>query len=186
MPVDDILLEAEEKMIKSVEHVQTEFTGVRTGKASPALVENVMIDAYGSQMRLKELAGITAPENRMLVVQPWDATTLDPIDKGLQKANMGLNPMKDGKIIRIVMPELSEERRQEFVKIARKMAEDGRVATRHVRRDAIQQLKDEAKAREITEDDKAKGEKDVQKLTNDHIKQIDDHLAHKEEEIMTV
>ena len=186
MPVDDILLEAEEKMLKSVEHVQAEFAGVRTGKASPALVENVMIEAYGSQMRLKELAGITAPENRMLVVQPWDASTLDPIDKGLQKANLGLNPSQDGKIIRIVMPELSEERRQEFVKIARKMAEDGRVAIRHVRRDAIQHLKDEVKSSAITEDDQSKGEKDVQKLTDDHIKQIDDLLASKEDEIMTV
>ena len=140
MALDDILLEAEEKMIKTEEVVQHEFSGVRTGKAPPGLVENIMVEVYGSHMRLRELAGITTPEARMLVIQPWDATTLHPIEKAIQKANLGLNPAIQGKIIRIALPELSEERRHEFVKIVRKMSEDGRVAIRNVRRDALEHL----------------------------------------------
>jgi ribosome recycling factor len=186
MPVDDILLEAEEKMIKTEEVVQHEFAGVRTGKASPALVENIMVDVYGSQMRLRELAGITTPEPRMLVIQPWDAANVHPIEKAIQKANIGMNPSVQGKTIRIFMPELSEERRHEFVRVVKKMAEDGRVAIRHVRRDAIEHLKKESKAGTITEDDLAHGEKEVQKLTDQYIAKIDAHLAHKERDIMTV
>src|SRR5436305_159569 len=132
MTLDDILLEAEEKMLKTEEVVQHEFAGVRTGKASPGLVENIMVEVYGSQMRIRELAGITTPEPRMLVVQPWDMTSIQPIEKAIQKANLGLSPVVQGKIIRIAFPELSQERRQEFVKIIKKMAEDGRVAIRHV------------------------------------------------------
>src|SRR5258706_5803733 len=134
MALDDILLETEEKMIKTEEVVQHEFSGVRTGKASAALVENILVDAYGSQMRIRELAGITTPEPRMLLIQPWDAGTVHPIEKAIQKSNLGLNPSVDKKFIRIVLPELSEERRHEFVKVVKKMAEDGRVAIRHVRR----------------------------------------------------
>jgi ribosome recycling factor len=186
MPVDDILLEAEEKMIKTEEVVQHEFAGVRTGKASPGLVENILVEVYGSQMRIRELAGITAPEPRMLVIQPWDAGTAQPIEKAIQKANLGLNPSVQGKTIRIILPELSEERRQEFVKVVRKMAEDGRVAVRHVRRDAIEHFKKESNAGEIPEDDEKHAEVEVQKLTDQYIKKIDAHLAHKEKEIMTV
>lgn len=186
MPIDDILLEAEEKMSKSEEVVQHEFTGVRTGKASPTLVENIMVDSYGSQMRIRELAGITTPEPRCLLIQPWDAGTLGPIEKAIQKANLGLNPATQGKVIRIVLPEMSEERRQEFVKIARKLAEDGRVAVRHVRRDAMDALKKEGKAGGVTEDQIEAAEKEVQKLTDQYIKMIDTHLDHKETEIMTV
>src|SRR5213595_1804198 len=152
MPTDDILLEAEDKMQKTEHVVQDEFAGVRTGKASPGLVENIMVDVYGSQMRIRELAGITTPEPRMILIQPWDATTVHPIEKAIQKSNLGLNPAVDKKFIRIVLPELSQERRQEFVKIVKKMAEDGRVAIRHVRRDAIEAMKKETKAGDITED----------------------------------
>jgi ribosome recycling factor len=186
MALDDILLEAEEKMTKTEEVVQHEFSGVRTGKASPGLVENIMVDVYGSQMRLRELAGITTPEPRMLVIQPWDATTIHPIEKAIQKANLGLNPSIQGKIIRIVLPELSEERRHEFVKIVRKMAEDGRVAIRHVRRDALEHVKKEAKNGGISEEDVEHAEKEVQKLTDQYIAKIDAHLQHKEKEIMHV
>src|SRR6185295_14955489 len=140
MALDDILLEAEEKMLKTEEVVQNEFSGVRTGKASPSLVENILVEVYGSQMRIRELAGITTPEPRVLVIQPWDATTLHPIEKAITKSNLGLNPTVDKKVIRIVLPELSQERRQEFVRIVRKMSEDGRVAIRHVRRDALESL----------------------------------------------
>src|SRR6187402_3799269 len=126
MALDDILLEAEEKMEKTEHVVVNEFAGVRTGKASPALVENILVEVYGSQMRIRELAGITTPEPRMLMIQPWDAGSVQPIEKAIQKANLGLNPAVQGKFIRIVLPELSTERRQEMVKVARKMSEDGR------------------------------------------------------------
>jgi ribosome recycling factor len=186
MALDDILLEAEEKMEKTEHVVVNEFAGVRTGKASPALVENILVEVYGSNMRIRELAGITTPEPRALSIQPWDATTLHPIEKAIQKANLGLTPSIQGKVIRIFFPELSQERRQEFVKIVRKMAEDGRVAIRHVRRDAMDQLKKHAHDSGVTEDEEKQCEKDLQKLTDDYVARIDQHMAHKEKEIMTV
>ena len=186
MDIDDILLEAEEKMTKTEQVVQHEFATVRTGKASPALIENLMVEAYDSHMRLRELAGITTPEPRMLVVQPWDASTLHPIEKAIQKANIGLNPAVQGKLLRIIIPELSEERRQEFVRLCHKMAEEGRVAIRHVRRDALEHIKKETKASTLSEDDGEHGEKEIQKLTDQYIAKLDAHLAHKEKEIMTV
>jgi ribosome recycling factor len=186
MALDDILMEAEEKMIKTEEVVQHEFSGVRTGKASPGLVENILVEVYGSNMRIRELAGITTPEPRMLMVQPWDVTTLHAIEKAIQKANLGLNPAVDKKFIRIVLPELSQERRQEFIKIVKKMAEDGRVAIRHVRRDALEHLKKDGKAGGVTEDQVEVAEKEVQKLTDQYSAKIDGHLAVKEKEILTV
>jgi ribosome recycling factor len=186
MTLDDILLESEEKMSKTEQVLLHEFAGVRTGKASPGLVENLQVEAYGSHMRLRELAGITTPEPRMLVIQPWDASMLHPIEKAIQKANLGLNPAIDKKVIRVVFPELSTERRQEFTKIVKKMAEDARVAIRHVRRDAIEHLKKTAKAGGVTEDEEKHAEKEVQKLHDEYIKKIDDHLVVKEKEIMTV
>ena len=186
MTPDDILLEAEDKMIKTEQVVVNEFAGVRTGKASASLVENIIVEVYGSQMRIRELAGITTPEPRMLVIQPWDANSLHPIEKAIQKANLGLNPAVQGKVIRLAFPELSTERRQEFVKITKKMAEDGRVAVRHVRRDAMEQLKKHAHDSGITEDQEKQAEKDLQKLTDQYSAKIDQHLAHKEKEIMTV
>jgi len=186
MTPDDILLEAEDKMIKTEQIVVNEFAGVRTGKASAALVENIIVEVYGSQMRIRELAGITTPEPRQLVIQPWDVNSTHPIEKAIQKANLGLNPAVQGKIIRISFPELSQERRQEFVKITKKMAEDGRVAVRHVRRDAMEQLKKHAHDSGITEDQEKQAEKDLQKLTDEYIAKIDQHLVHKEKEIMTV
>jgi len=153
---------------------------------SPGLVENVLVEVYGSQMRFRELAGITTPEPRVLVIQPWDATTVHPIEKAILKANLGLNPSVDRKVIRIVLRDLSQERRQEFVKIARKMAEEGRVAVQHVRRDALEALKKEGKSGGVTEDQVEMAEKEVQKLTDQYIGKIDAHLAHKEKEIMTV
>lgn len=186
MPVDDILLEAEEKMIKSEEVVVHEFSGVRTGKASPSLVENILVEVYGSQMRIRELAGITTPEPRALMIQPWDAASVHPIEKAIQKSNLGLNPTVQGKLIRIFLPELSQERRVEFVKVIHKMTENGRVAIRHVRRDAIEHLKKESKDSKISEDELEHGEKEVQKLTDQYIAKLEAHMAHKEKEIMTV
>ncbi len=186
MPSDEILLEAEEKMIKSEEVVVREFAGVRTSKASPALVENIQAEVYGSMMRIRELASITTPEPRMLVIQPWDAGALHPIEKAIQKANIGLNPTIQGKLIRLVMPELSQERRAEFVKLTHRMAEEGRVALRHIRRDAMEALKKEKAAGKIPEDEEKQAEKELQKLTDQYTAKIEAHVAHKEKEIMTV
>src|SRR5262252_1973706 len=186
MALDDILLEAEEKMEKTEHVVVSEFAGVRTGKASASLVENILVEVYGSNMRIRELAGITTPEPRTLSIQPWDASTLSAIEKAIQKANLGLNPAVQGKVLRIFFPELSQERRQEFVKIIKKMAEDGRVAIRHVRRDAMEQLKKHAHDSGTTEDEVKQAEKELQKLTDEYIGKIDGHLGHKEKEILTV
>jgi ribosome recycling factor len=186
MALDDILLEAEEKMEKTEQVVVNEFAGVRTGKASASLVENILVETYGSHMRIRELAGITAPEPRTLAIQPWDASTITAIEKAIQKANLGLNPATQGKTIRIFFPELSQERRLEFVKIIKKMTEDGRVAIRHVRRDAMDLLKKHAHDSGVTEDEEKQAEKDLQKLTDGFIAKIDAHLAHKEKELMTV
>lgn len=184
MALDDILLEAEEKMMKTEEVVQNEFAGVRTGKASPSLVENILVEVYGSNMRIRELAGITAPESRMLMIQPWDVSSIQPIEKAIQKSNLGLNPAVQGKFIRIVLPELSTERRLEFTKVVKKMAEDGRVSIRHIRRDALEQLKKEKDG--VTEDQIEAAEKEIQKLTDQYVGKIDTHVVAKEKEIMTV
>jgi ribosome recycling factor len=186
MSIDDILLETEEKMLKTEEHVVNQFAGVRTGKASPGLIENIVVEAYESHMRLRELATITAPEARMLMVQPFDVSTTKAIEKAIQAANMGLNPATQGKFIRIVLPDLSAERRQEFVKVCKKMAEDGRVAIRTERRQAMELLKKAKNDGGVSEDSVKDAETEVQKLTDQYIKKLDDHLAHKEKEILTV
>jgi len=186
MTLDDILLEAEEKMIKSEQVIVNEFAGVRTGKASASLVENIQAEVYGSMMRIRELGNISTPEPRMLVIQPWDAAALQPIEKAIQKANLGLSPVIQGKLLRLSFPELSTERRQEFVKLIKKMSEDGRVSIRHVRREAMDLFKKHAHDSGITEDEKKQAEKDLQKLTDDYIAKIDAHVVHKEKEIMTV
>jgi ribosome recycling factor len=186
MTLDDILLEAEEKMIKTEQVLVNDFAGVRTGKASPGLVENIQAEVYGSPMRIRELANISTPEPRMLVIQPWDASAVQAIEKAIQKANIGLSPVVQGKLIRVSFPELSTERRQEFVKLIKKMAEDGRVSVRHVRRDAMELLKKHGHDSGITEDEEKQAEKDLQKLTNDYIAKLDAHVASKEKEIMTV
>jgi len=186
MPSDEILLEAEEKMIKTEEVVVRDFAGVRTGKASPALVENIQVEVYGSMMRIRELAGISTPEPRMLVIQPWDAAALHPIEKAIQKANIGMNPTVQGKLIRLVMPELSQERREEFVKLTKRMAEEGRVSIRHIRRDAMDALKKEKNDGKIPEDEEKHAEKELQKLTDQFTAKIEAHVVQKEKEIMTV
>jgi ribosome recycling factor len=186
MAPDEILLEAEDKMIKTETVVVNEFAGVRTGKASPGLVENIMVEVYGSQMRIRELAGITTPEPRQLLIQPWDMGSIQAIEKAIQKANLGLSPAVQGKNIRISFPELSQERRQEFVKIIKKMSEDGRVAIRHVRRDSLELLKKTKTAGGVGEEEIENAEKEVQKLTDQYIAKIDAHVVTKEKEIMTV
>lgn len=186
MPINVILQDAEEKMKKTDEVVQHEFAGVRTGKASPSLVENIMVECYGSQMRIRDVAAITTPESRQLLIQPWDASTIQAIEKAIQASELGVNPSVDGKNIRVALPELSEERRQEYVKVVRKMAEDGRVAIRHVRREALDNLKKATKDEGIPEDDSKHAEKDIQTLTDKYVALIDEHLSKKEKEILKV
>jgi ribosome recycling factor len=145
-----------------------------------------MVEVYGSNMRIRELAGITTPEPRVLMISPWDASTVQAIEKAIMKSNIGITPAVQGKVIRLVMPELSQERRQEMVKVVHKLTEDGRVAIRHVRRDAIESVKKEAKSGGVAEDQVETAEKEIQKLTDDYIAKINVHLAAKEKEIMTV
>ena len=186
MSAEEILFDAEMSMEKSVDYMVHEFSSVRTGKASPALVENVDVEAYGSAMKLKQLALITTPEPRLLVVQPFDAATVKDIEKALKDSKIGITPMVDGKIIRLPIPELSEERRKDLVKSLRQMAEEARVRVRANRRTALDEAKKLKASGELTEDGLADVEIDVQKLTDKSVKQIDDHLERKEAEVMKV
>ena len=186
MSRDDILLEAEMSMEKSVNHLVHEFAAVRTGKASPGIVENVDVQAYGSTMKLKQLALITTPEARLLVVQPFDAGTVHDIERALKESNIGIMPAVDGKIIRLPIPELSEERRKELARSLGKMAEEARVRVRSNRRAALDEAKKLKAAGELTEDGLRDVEDEVQKLTDRFVKAIDDNLTHKEAEIMNV
>lgn len=186
MTADEILEDMELKMMKTLEVVEHEFATIRTGKASPALVENIMVDYYGTQTRLRQIAGISTPEARLIVIQAWDPAALDAIEKALLKSKLGVTPIKDGRVIRVPIPELSEERRKELDKLVKHMAEEGRVAIRNVRRDANDHIKREQKAGKITEDDMAHAEKKVQEKTDEYIGNIDKHLARKEKEIMEV
>ena len=186
MSSDDILLEAEMAMEKSVDYMVHEFAAVRTGKASPALVENVDVQAYGSSMKLKQLALITTPEPRLLVVQPFDAGTVQDIERALKESKIGITPAVDGKIIRLPIPELSEERRKELARSLSKMAEEARVRVRANRRGALDEAKKLKTAGELTEDGLRDLEDEVQKLTDRFVKSVDEHLARKEAEIMKV
>ena len=186
MSSDDILLEAEMAMEKSVDFMVHEFAAVRTGKASPGLVENVDVQAYGSAMKLKQLALITTPEPRLLVVQPFDAGTVRDIEKALNESRIGITPSVDGKIIRLPVPELSEERRKDLVRSLGKMAEEARVRVRANRRAALDEAKKLKASGGLTEDGMRDTESEVQKLTDRFVKSIDDHLERKEAEIMKV
>ncbi len=173
-------------MEKATDYMTHEFSGVRTGKASPALVENIDVEAYGTQMKLKQLAVISAPEPRMLVIQPFDAQTTKDIERAIKESKLGINPATEGKVIRLPMPELSEERRKDLVKTIKQMAEEARVRIRGHRRDGIDEAKKAQKGGEITEDDLRDLEKEVQELTDKYVKKIDDAVTVKEAEIMRV
>ena len=186
MSADEILLETEEAMEKALEYMQHEFASVRTGKAHPALVENIEAEVYGSQMRIKQLAVITTPEPRLIVIQPFDASNVKAIEKGIIESKLGIMPSVDGKLIRIRIPELTEERRRELVKATKGMAEETKVRIRGARRDALDQLKKLQKDGKITEDDLRSLEKEVQDYTDKAVKRVDDALAAKEAEILKV
>ena len=173
-------------MEKGVEYMVHEFAAVRTGKASPALVENVDVSAYGTSMKLKQLALISTPEPRLLLIQPFDASITKDIEKALKESKIGITPAVDGKLIRLPIPELSEERRRDLVKTVRHMAEEARVRIRSGRRSAIDEIKKIEKAGEITEDERHQLEEEIQKLTDKFVKEIDAHVGNKEIDIMKV
>jgi ribosome recycling factor len=183
---DEILLETEAAMEKGVEYMLHEFAAVRTGKASPALVENIEVDAYGTSMRLKQLALISTPEPRLLLIQPFDASVTKDIERALKESKIGITPAVDGKLIRLPIPELSEERRKELVKTVRHMAEEARVRVRGSRRTGIDEIKKIEKAGEITEDERHDLEEEIQKLTDKYVKEVDSHAETKEVDIMKV
>ena len=184
--VDELISNAERRMDSSIEHTRNEFNTVRTGRASAALLDRVQIDYYGQATPLKQLATINVPEPRMLTIQPFDPSSMKAIEKAIQESDLGLTPSNDGKIIRLPMPQPTEERRKELVKVVRKIAEEGRVAVRNVRRDAVQHLKELTTKGDVGSDDEHRAEDRVQKLTDGHTKTIDDLLKHKEAEIMEV
>ncbi len=186
MTAEEILFEAEMAMEKSVDYMVHEFSAVRTGKASPTLVENVDVEAYGATMKLKQLALITTPEPRLLVVQPFDAATVRDIEKALKESKIGITPAVDGKIIRLPIPELSEERRKELVRSLRQMAEEARVRVRANRRTAMDEARKLQKSGTLTEDGLRDLEDDVQKLTNRFVILVDEHLERKDAEVMKV
>ncbi len=184
--IEELMDYLEEMMMKAEEAMQHDFAAVRTGKASPALVENMTIDYYGTPTKLKELAGITTPEPRLLVVQPWDPSSVSVIEKALLTSNLGISPVSDGRVLRLPIPELSEERRTQFAKQVKIRAEEAKVAIRNIRREGNDIAKKSQKSSEITEDDLKVILDDIQKQTDEYIKNIDKDLEAKDKELMTV
>ena len=184
--MSDVIFEMADKMEKSVETFKNELAKVRTGRASLALVDGIQVDAYGSSLPLNQVGTLTIPESRMIAIQPWDPQMLPAIEKAILKSDIGLTPVSDGKVVRLNIPQLTEERRKELVKQVKKIAEEFRVAVRNVRREAIDQLKKQKKDKEISEDDLFKLQDEAQSETDSYIKQIDDITASKEKEVMEV
>jgi ribosome recycling factor len=178
--------QAQEQMEKSLDAVRREFNSVRTGKASPALMDMVRVDAYGSKMPLNQVASVSAPEPRMLIVQPWDKGLMNDIEKAIRNSDLGLNPANDGNVIRVPIPALNEERRREMVKMLHKLAEEGRIAVRHARQEANKEIRRRQSDNELSEDDARREMDRIQKLTDEYIGKIDHLLAAKEEEVMEV
>ena len=183
---DDVLLEAIEKMDKAVAHTQAEFATVRTGRATPALVEKLKVDYYGTDVPLQQLAGFNVPEARLLVIQPYDKGAMKAIEKAIQNSDLGINPSNDGQVIRLAFPQLTEERRKELVKVVKHKAEEGRVAVRNLRRAARHELERLERDGEISSDELDRAEKELEKLTHDHVAEIDRMVQHKEHELLEV
>lgn len=180
------LQKARQRMEGAIEALRREFAGVRTGKASPALLDSVKVEAYGSAMPLNQVGTVSAPEARMLIVQPWDKGLIKAIEKALRESDLGINPSNDGQVIRIPIPALTEERRKEYVKMLHKLTEEARVAVRNVRRDANDEIKHRQKDEGLSEDDIRREQGEVQKLTDQFIAKIEELMKHKEAEIMEV
>lgn len=182
----DVKSDAESRMKKAIEALQRELATIRTGRASPSLVDRVEVEYYGTMTPLNQLAGVTAPEARLLVIQPWDKGSIGAIEKAIQSADLGVNPTNDGELIRIAIPALTEERRKELVKRVRGKVEDSRVAIRNIRRDAIAQVKELAQEKMISEDEERRGEQEIQNLTDKYIGQADTIGKEKEEAVLEV
>ena len=184
--VDTFLKETETKMEKAVESTKDKFASIRAGRANVSMLDGITVDAYGAPSPLSQIGTLSAPEARLLTIDPWDKSLIPAIEKAIQQANLGLNPSNDGRIIRLFVPELTEERRKEYVKMVRKEAEEGKVAIRNIRKDVNNKLRKSEKDSEITEDDLKSGEDSVQKLTDKFTKLVDEALEKKEKELTTV
>ena len=184
--IDETVLETMEKMDKAVQHTQSQFSTVRTGRATPSLVERITIEYYGAQVPLQQLASISVPEARQLLIKPHDRSTLEPIERAIRDSDLGVSPNNDGISIRISLPQLTEDRRREYVKVVKHMAEDGRVAIRGARRDARKAMETAEKDGEISADELERAEKDHEKVTHEHVEHIDAALGRKEQELLEV
>jgi ribosome recycling factor len=184
MTTNDIYRDAENRMKKSLEHLHHELSRIRTGRATPALLDVVKIDYYGSMVPLNQASSITAPEPRLLVIQPWEKRLIGEIEKAILQSDLGLNPTNDGNVVRVPIPELSEERRRDLLKLVKKFCEETRVAVRNIRRDANDHVKNLEKDHEISEDESHKVQDDVQKLTDEYVGKVDEHYNSKEKEIL--
>jgi ribosome recycling factor len=184
--IDKALKQAEEKMAKAIEVVREEFGGVRTGRASPALVQRLQIDYYGTQTPLQQLAGISVPDPRSLLISPYDRSAISAIEKAIQASDIGITPSNDGAAIRLNFPALTEERRKELIKVVRDRSEQGRVSIRNVRRHAKEEIERDQKSGDVSEDDMRRGEKELQKMTDRFIGEVDDMLQRKEAELLEV
>jgi ribosome recycling factor len=178
--------ETEQKMVKAIDALKKEFSRIRTGRATPALLDGIFVDYYGSTMEVNKVANISVPDARTIVIQPWEKSMITPIEKAVLASDLGLNPKSDGNLIRLPIPSLSEERRKELVKNSKKIAEDKKVVVRNIRREGNDRLKEAEKKKEITEDLLKKGNDEIQKLTDKFVKTIDDQLALKEKEILEI
>jgi ribosome recycling factor len=184
--INELLQELRDRMNRSVEALQDDLMGIRTGRASPALVEKLPVEYYGTMTPLNQMASIAAPEPRLLVIKPWDPSALADIERAILKSDLGLTPMNDGKLIRLNVPRLTEERRRELAKLVSRRVEEGRIAIRNLRRDALQDLKEFEREKMISEDDFFRGKDDVQDLTDEFVQQIDEIGKRKEEELMEI
>jgi ribosome recycling factor len=184
--IDELLEDARDRMGKSLEVTQHEFSSVRTGRANPTLLDRIVVDYYGAQTPLRQLATLSAPEARLLTVQPYDKSSIKAIEKAINESDVGLNPSNDGNVVRLVLPELTEERRKDLVKVVRNIAEEGRIKVRNVRRDCMHHLRELRDAGEAGADEEHRAESELQKLTDGHISELDAHLKVKEEEILEV
>lgn len=181
---DEILAECRQNMQKSIEALRKDFMRIRTGRASPALLEGIRVNCYETQMPLEQVASISVPESRLITIKPWDQSILGEVEKGILKSELGLTPMNDGKMIRIPIPPLTEQRRKELAKVSRKMAEEAKISVRNHRREANELLKELKNEKEISEDELFKSQEEVQKITNEFIKKVDEIAAEKEKEIV--
>lgn len=184
--IKDILKEANDRMIKAVDHVKSEMMKIRTGKASVGMLDSVKVDYYGTPTPISQVANVSTPDFHTITVQPWDKTVIPAIEKAIMSSELGLNPANDGNLIRIPIPPLNEERRKEMVKVVKKTAEEGKIAIRNIRRDDMEKLKKTEKEDHISEDERKHGETELQKLTDNHIKDIDKITEAKEKEVMEV